>query len=207
MGLEPTREQTIKFINYMLRKHGLKTVDKKKSWIMKVIAWFLGTFGIMNSEDFMKYYSVNIFNRVYIPWRVGEAEDLRLSSQMSTIIHECQHAVQQKMEGFLYNIFYLFSSKSRSFYETEAYRTNMEIHYWYTNKIISPLILSELLKNYGCSLQDVEASRRSLEAASSLVAQGTVITEATKNALSWINRNMSGLKGKGVLLPDKYYKE
>jgi len=201
---EPTPQQVKDFAEYMFKRFNLNAIDKRKAWEMKALAWGLDAAGIVNQKKFMKYYSVNLLKRVYFPFEIGNSGEMWLPNQVAIIIHECQHSIQHRTEGFIYIPNYLFSSCKRANYEADAYRANMEIHYWYTHKVISPAVLADKLRNYGCTPADMAVACRSLEVAAKMVKHGGVVTEATKVAITWWEQNESHV-GQGALLPDRYY--
>lgn len=196
------------FANYMFNKYELDVKLKSKSVFMKFVAWFLNLCGIIDKKHFMERYSTVIGNNVYLPFEIGGYVDkFPLEKQIATIVHECQHAVQKIKDGtWKFSWRYLTNTSARARYEAHAYVTNMEIHHWYADKMLSPKFLSDLLYNYGCKKRDVELSRAILQYNYPEIAKGIYHSVATISAIGWFeNIAQINCRGKGKAYHDKYY--
>ena len=214
LPLAITPQQVIDFADHMLGKYGLKAIDKRKAEEIKLISSFLEKMGLLgyaadgtplSIDDFVKRYSIVIGNRVYFPWTIGNAEECRLSNQISTITHECQHTIQFHKDGWKYLFNYLTSTAKRAYYEADAYKCNMELHYWATGQILSPASLAGLLKNYGCKSMDIKICEQTLSFAANMLKRNQVTTPASLEAISWLNKNMPKYKGQGDTMPARFY--
>lgn len=122
----------------MRKKIDAKIVDKNKSVLMRFIAWFLNTFGIMTRERFMKY-TTTIRLTIYAP---------KAKCEPVTLKHELVHVRQWFAHPF-YPLRYLLSSRSRARWEVEAYLESQP------GLGLSKLI--KILAPYRCSQKEVEA--------------------------------------------------
>jgi len=204
MNHELTSQQVIDFANYMFKYFGLEPRNKRKSLIMNIASWFAEKLGYMSKENFLKNYTTVFRGKVYLPFTIGNNTEYWLNGQVAIIVHECQHAVQKRINK-KFNYEYLFSTSKRAFYEADAYRTNMEMHFWSTKKLLSPVKLASKLYNYGCKTIDVAMAKIALERSLSLVKDGIIISEATKRAIDYLNKNMPEHKSTGKIMSEEYY--
>lgn len=191
----PTKQETLDFFGHMTRIYRIKIIDKRSAPEMKIVAWFLDRAKIIDRRNFMKYYSVLLGNKLYLPFTPGDINDpdFPLSNQCATIIHECQHREQQFKKGVFRWVWeYATSSARRAAYEIEAYRTNMEIHFWYTGRILDPFRLGRILGNYSCTSRDIRIAQTSLARHAPYIKQGLIASAATVKALDWIRKNWGG---------------
>ena len=194
---EPTPEIVKDFWDYMQQEFDFRVANKSKSSLMRLAAWFLNLMGIQDKKGFLAAYTTTIFSTVYIPFEIGVANDFySLPSQISICVHEATHVFQND-EDHRFTWRYATSTSWRAHYEAEAYRTNMELYWWYTGELLDPCMLAEKLLHYGCKKGDVLSCQRNLEVAAKMVKRGGVVSEASKVAIKWLKENASKYEGKG----------
>lgn len=183
------------FWKHMSNLYGTRITNKSDSNFMKLISQFLDIMKIQDKAMFMNNYATTIGKTIYLPFEIGEVSGKwDLPKQMSICPHEHQHVQQYLRHGFAYNFKYLTNSSDRARYEAEAYSTNIDMHYWYTGKLLNAHDLANKLFNYGCNLADVEMAEKLLKSYSFVTAYGGLTTEASVRAIRWMNDNASPLR-------------
>lgn len=196
----PTPRLVRDLYTHMLEHYGLTAVRKSDSAAMRMLGWVLGAMRIVDREAFKKRFCVLLGRKVYLPFEIGvETKVWPLESQVSACVHECQHVEQKRRDGWRFNSRYLFRRAARASYEAEAYRTNMEIYYWYTKRILNPRLLANLLRNYGCRQRDIRNAEKMLKMAAVAIERGQIGSAATNRALEFFRKSGSGLKGAGAV--------
>jgi len=151
-----------------------------------LIAWFLNFFRILSKEIFMNYFSTTIGNTIYTNFKIGDPL-YNLASQLALATHEHTHVLQYRKEKFIFFLKYLFSSSARAKYEAEAYTTNIELHYFLHKEIININYFADALKYYKCSKKDIRKAIDILNKNISLIKEGKIISESSKEIISWLN--------------------
>lgn len=191
------------FWKYMARKYKFEIVHKSDSASMKIIGWALSQMGIQSKDAFLKRYTTTVclgsWRAVYIPFEIGRGTQAQLISQVETCVHEAQHVVQAGRDSFQ-PMKYLRSDTSRAFYEADAYRTNMEMHWYFTGKLLSAKRLAGLLRGYRVGKADRRIAEKHLIIASKVVKRGGVISGVSKNAIRWWNRRKKTTKVRRLTL-------
>jgi hypothetical protein len=205
--IEPTSFQVKSYAKYMFDHYGLIPKNKYKSILIRMVAFFLNLFRIMDGQQYMKRYSTVFNGRVYLPFIVGDPTTKGLVAQVAIIAHECEHAYWKKQRGFAYSWNYLFNPARRAMAEVEAYRVNMELHYWYTGKLLSPMKLADKLYSYGCKKLDVDMACIAFRGLASIIAEGTIGADASKHAIAYFNEIMPEYKGQGRMISPDYYND
>lgn len=189
-------EQTVEFVNYMVRKYNMSVVQKATSKEMKAIAWALDMMGIKDKKEFMERYTTTIGNTVYVNFDIGKGNQSQLISQIKTFVHEAQHMEQLRRNPARYTIGYLTSSTKRSHYETDAYRTNQEMHYFFYGRTIRLSSFIDTLRGYNIGEGDLHVAKKHLKVSTKLIKQGLIISGVSKDAIKWFKKN--GVKGHDV---------
>lgn len=97
-------------------------------------------------------------------------------------------------DGLSFEVSYLADRAARARFEAEAYRCNLEMHFWRYGTTPSARRLAELLRDYGCREEDVDVAAHSLALANVSIRQGAVFNEATRAALDWLDANAARLR-------------
>lgn len=180
-----TGKQVKDFWRYMSKRHGFKVVQKSDAAEMKAISWFLDSMGIVNSKEFMEKYTVTLGTTVYVNFKIGKGNQRSLVSQVKTCVHETQHVIQYRRNParFVYN--YANSDAARTHYEVDAYRTDMEMHYYFYGKVLKPAKLANKLKGYSVGKGDIHVARKHLLVSSKVVKHGVIVSGISKDAIRW----------------------
>ena len=113
-------------------------------------------------------------------------------------MHEHQHVVQHDREGLSFEVSYLADRAARARWEAEAYRSNLELHFWRYGTTPSARRIAEVLGDYGCRPEDVDVAAKSLALSAVSIRKGAVINEATHVALGWLDEHVPRMRAKGV---------
>jgi hypothetical protein len=189
LGMKPraiTPQLVQNLWSYMSKVYGTNVMDKASRGEMTAVSIFLDKMGVQNREDFMRNYTTTIGRSIYTPFTVGvPCEGWSLQSQIIVCAHEHQHVVQSTNEGdFSFSFNYLLKPDMRAKYEAEAYRSSLELD-WFYNKTIPDLhVIASRLLGYGLSEDHVHVAEIALASAARMVRAGLVVNQATKTALA-----------------------
>lgn len=192
--MQLTPELTRQLWAYMCDVFGTRVVRKQDAWMMRLAARVLPTPGFLDS------YVTTMWNTIYVPFEVGDDGQFTgsdgvghvwsLVAQVAVCAHEHQHVCQQRRDGWRYGWRYATSTAARAAYETEAYRTTLEM------KCALGVSAEELyeqasrhangLRNYGCSEKEVTRSAIVLSDALVEIIAGEVKTEAAMVAQMYL---------------------
>jgi hypothetical protein len=186
-GPKPINPQLVQNLwTYMQKVYNTSVINKSDSAMMVVVGVILDKMGIQDKATFMSKYSTTVGHSIYVPFTIGvPTADWPLTSQIIICLHEHQHIVQSTSEGeFSYNFNYMMKPDMRAQYETEAYRSALEIS-WYYNKTLPDLhAVASILLNYGLTADHVHVAEVSLSSAARMVKSGLILNQATKTGLS-----------------------
>ncbi|MBC7173708.1 MAG: hypothetical protein H5U40_14810, partial [Polyangiaceae bacterium] len=116
--------------------------------------------------------------------------------QVVLCVHEHQHVVQHDREGLRFELSYLGSRAARARWEAEAYRSNVELHFWRFGETPPVRDVVDVLRHYGCRTEDIDVAARSLALSAVSVQKGAVMNEATHVALGWLDEHVPRLRAK-----------
>lgn len=195
MSGEIAQDEVIAFWRHMQERFGTVTVNKADAFEMQLVAGVLDTLGILDKERFLGSFTTTLGRKIYTPFDVGSPnERWDLWDQVVVCVHEHQHVVQHDREGLSYEVSYVADRAARARFEAEAYRSNLEMHFWRFGSPMRSRPLAELLHDYGCRPEDVEVAAHSLALANVSVRRGAVLNEATRAALDWLDRHVPHLR-------------
>lgn len=176
------------FWQYMSKEYDFEIVTKKDAAEMKVVGWFLDRMNIQKKSVFMERYTTTIclgpWRCVYVPFEIGTGDQKELISQIVICAHECQHVVQADREP-AQPMKYLLSDASRAYYEADAYRVNLELHWFFTKRLLSAEKLASKLRHYSIGAADRRIAEKHLVIAAKVVKRGGVITGVSKETIAW----------------------
>jgi hypothetical protein len=186
----------VDFYYFMLGRFGAGVHDRANSNNMRAASWILDTLGIIDKSVFMNRFTTTIGTTIYTPFTPGTKDrNYSFWDQMTILVHECEHVVQSKKNGFLtFATEYLTSDSHRAHYEAEAYRCDLEMHFWRYGKILDTNFLANKLKNYALGEKDIEYVKLYLDASVDTIQVGGIIGEASQVAITWLNEKASWLK-------------
>jgi hypothetical protein len=113
-------------------KLDIRFIYKPKSWIMQVIAFFLGIVHFFNKNvtsrrEFLDDFTTTLYGRVYTSYDVREIQDAtNLNGHIPHIIHEARHVMQFREHPIMMPLKYVFSKFSRAMAEAECFATHLE---------------------------------------------------------------------------------
>jgi hypothetical protein len=193
LGADPTPDEVRAFWAFLAAHYDTTVVDKADAAEMDLVGSFLDRLGILDKARFLANYTTTIGRRIYTPFALGEGPDLW--HQMLVAVHEHQHVVQLNHDGWLsFTTGYLLRTATRARYETEAYRTRLELEFWRTGAMPSAHDLARKLRDYGCTDGDVLVAEKTLRLSEPAIRSGAVLAQATRVALSWLNTHAAHLR-------------
>jgi len=183
---------------HMMRLYKSSVFEKRRAPEMYLVAEALARLGIADREGFMREWSTTLGRRIYVPFTIGVAANSdALWNQIVTAVHEHQHVAQYEADGLGFMGSYLLSDAARAKYETDAYRSNLELHWWRYGELLGAEELAEKLRGYAVSEGDIEVAAKTLKVSADAVRHGAVINEASLVAIRWLNANASQLAAQG----------
>ncbi len=193
-------EQVWAFWRFMQDHYRTTVVNKRDALEMQLVAQALDALGIQSRDRFLRNFTTTLGRRIYTPFEVGSPRGgWDLWSQVVICVHEHQHVVQHDREGLSFEVSYLADRAARARWEAEAYRSNLELHFWRYGTTPSARRIAEVLGDYGCRPEDVDVAAKSLALSAVSVRKGAVINEATHVALGWLDEHVPRLRAKGVV--------
>ena len=193
-------EQVWAFWRFMQDHYRTTVVNKRDALEMQLVAQALDALGIQSRDRFLRNFTTTLGRRIYTPFEVGSPRGgWDLWSQVVICVHEHQHVVQHDREGLSFEVSYLADRAARARWEAEAYRSNLELHFWRYGTTPSARRIAEVLGDYGCRPEDVDVAAKSLALSAVSIRKGAVIDEATHVALGWLDEHVPRLRAKGVV--------
>ena len=193
-------EEVWAFWRFMQDHYRTTVVNKRDAFEMQLVAQALDALGIQGRDRFLRNFTTTLGRRIYTPFEVGSPRGgWDLWSQVVICVHEHQHVVQHDREGLSFEVSYLADRAARARWEAEAYRSNLELHFWRYGTTPSARRIAEVLGDYGCRPEDVDVAAKSLALSAVSVRKGAVINEATYVALGWLDEHVPRLRAKGVV--------
>ena len=193
-------EEVWAFWRFMQDHHRTTVVNKRDALEMQLVAQALDALGIQSRDRFLRNFTTTLGRRIYTPFEVGSPRGgWDLWSQVVICVHEHQHVVQHDREGLSFEVSYLADRAARARWEAEAYRSNLELHFWRYGTTPSARRIAEVLGDYGCRPEDVDVAAKSLALSAVSIRKGAVINEATHVALGWLDEHVPRLPAKGVV--------
>lgn len=198
-GAEITPEEVWAFWRHMQERFRTKVVRKGDALEMRLVARALAALGIQRKDQFLENFTTTIGRRIYTPFEIGVATSAgELWHQVVLCVHEHQHVVQHDREGLRFEVSYLGSRAARARWEAEAYRSNLELHFWRFGTTPPAREVVDVLRHYGCRSEDIDVAAQSLALSAVSVQKGAVINEATHVALGWLNEHVPHLRTQPV---------
>lgn len=193
-------EEVWAFWRFIQDHYRTTVVNKRDALEMQLVAQALDALGIQSRDRFLRNFTTTLGRRIYTPFEVGSPRGgWDLWSQVVICVHEHQHVVQHDREGLSFEVSYLADRAARARWEAEAYRSNLELHFWRYGTTPSARRIAEVLGDYGCRPEDVDVAAKSLALSAVSIRKGAVINEATHVALGWLDEHVPRLRAKGVV--------
>ena len=192
-------EEVGAFWRFMQDHYRTTVVNKRDALEMQLVAQALDALGIQIRDRFLRNFTTTLARRIYTPFEVGSPRGgWDLWSQVVICVHEHQHVVQHDREGLSFEVSYLADRAARARWEAEAYRSNLELHFWRYGTTPAARRIAEVLSDYGCRPEDIDVAAKTLALSAVSVRKGAVINEATHVALGWLDEHVPRLRAKGV---------
>lgn len=187
----------------MSAEYRTRAVAKSGSSLMVGCGWALSRLRLMTAAEFLEGYTTVIGRTIYCPYTPGSAADAAGRwGQAATCVHEHQHVVQSRRDGFArFASRYLGSSRARALYEAEAYGCDIELMRWAGRPHRSIDRICAGLVAYGCDADDIAAARQILEEYATRDAVSPV-NEATRFAVEWLTGRQASSEAGDSSLPD-----
>ena len=193
-------EEVWAFWRFMQDHYRTTVVNKRDALEMQLVAQALDALGIQSRDRFLRNFTTTLGRRIYTPFEIGSPRGgWDLWSQVVICVHEHQHVVQHDREGLSFEVSYLADRAARARWEADAYRSNLELHFWRYGTTPSARRIAEVLGDYGCRPEDVDVAAKSLALSAGSIRKGAVINEATHVALGWLDEHVPRLRAKGVV--------
>jgi hypothetical protein len=165
--------------------YGFRVVQKANQEEMRAIAWALDMMGIKDHKEFMRNYTTTIGTTVYVNFKIGKGTQAQLISQVKTCVHETQHVIQYLRNPGKYVVNYLRSDAARAHYEVDAYRTTMEMHYFFYGTVLSSSKTANLLRVYAVSEWDIHVAKKHLRVTAQVLRHGVIMSGVSKDSIRW----------------------
>lgn len=193
-------EEVWAFWRHMQGRYKTSVVNKSDAVEMQLVAKALDLIGVMNHDRFLANYTTTLGSRIYTAFEVGVPRaGWDLWHQVATCAHEHQHVIQSRREPATYEFSYAADRAARARYEAEAYRCDLELHFWRYGTTPSPGALAAKLYDYGCRKEDVAVTEKALALSAISVRQGAIINETSKAAIDWLEAHVPHLRAKGAV--------
>lgn len=174
----------------MLAKYNAR-LRGKNAVEMQGVASFLSAIGVLDKQAFLREYTTTIGRSIYAPFSPGVAgPGWNLWSQVVVCAHEFQHIVQYNKGGFFgYYLPYVFRRAKRTAFETEAYRSALELSYWRFGTMPSAHTIAQMLGGYGVSATDIRVAETALKMSALSIGRGAIINEASRAVVDWLENH------------------
>lgn len=188
--VDPTPDDVREFWKAMQGKWDTQRIDKADASDMRVLADLLNLLGIVDKDRFMRMFTTTVGNRIYTPFEPGvPAEGWSLWQQIRICVHEHHHVFQDRVAGGLgFEWNYITSSAKRAHYEAEAYRCEMVLEWRYQGRMLDPKALAGLLRDYGCSADDVAVAEKMLSLSVPSIKAGAIASDVCRWAVGWLDQ-------------------
>ena len=185
----PTVDDVVALWEHLSEHYDSEVVPKAESQFMRLCGGALSVLRIQSQSQFMERYTTVINRRIYLPFALdAPGSEAALWSRIATGIHEHQHVVQARRDGFLrFATRYLASESARALYEAEAYGTELEFMRWAGRGSRTPESIATGLASYGCGERARDLALAELR---TYEASGEIRTEATRVGVAWLEERL-----------------
>lgn len=163
------------FRKQFLKAHNAKIVDPKKSGLYKLLAKrFLRKCGVNKINEYLDRYSFTRKNKIYSTYFY----DLNLLKRIRILTHEIQHVIDRiKLSK------YYLSKNYRVQCEARAFCAEMEIYYWITGSLLSPVERANSLSTYMVGQRGIDYCETTLRAYIPIIKQGIILQKSSDSAI------------------------
>ena len=171
--------------DHMAKKHKVKYLTEGNNLITRM----LGAMGCKDIDAFLENYAVTIpnlgGNRNFIYTPPG----LSLTGEVMLCAHEYEHIRQierDKTRGWRWLAKYAVNPTQRAYYESSAYRGNVEMYFWLTGKMLDLDKLVKSLRAYGLNTKQRATVRKKLGLSARVVKRGGIINKASQDVVAFL---------------------
>lgn len=176
---------------HMARTHGV-TIARRPAWLDAAQR----AIGIDPTR-----YATTIGRSIYLPMDPGDTS-LGWSpwEQVSTLAHECEHAVQSDGRELAYAADYLLHPERRTAIECRAFAAQLDLELWRRGSVGSwwPHVRAAALRSYHVSPTDLVVAERHLAVLVPTARAGGVVSSAGLTAMRWLDEHAPDLRAPGV---------
>lgn len=152
------------------------------------ILYFLDTLGVVDPVEFLKTTAVTLPldgepTLIYVPWTPGRGD---LAQQCETLAHECQHAVQSRLDHEWLRQ-YLTAPAYRGRAERPAFLAGLEVRFWLYGIVPNAQEYVGDLSRYFLRPTDEKVLITSLQRCIPPVLEGARATTSGKFAVDWLD--------------------
>lgn len=189
MSKNITSDTVVSYHKYMAKTFGFKIFDKSNAIEMQLLAKVLKYFAPIDAKSFLEKFSSVLYNRVYIPYTIGDGTKSELFRQIRRITHETQH-VSDFVDDPLLMIRYLALDSERGKIEANALATEIYLQWWYNGTIPNLTKMAEKLYYYGLEPNDQIMVRAHLQIHIPIARRGRVPNNfVARKGIAWLNRH------------------
>ena len=176
-------------VGHLTKRFGTRVVGKDKA-IMRIAGRIAHRRTGMSRQDFDERYITTLVNRIFAPFRVGDAgnEVWSPSTQVRILIHEHQHVVIRKRMGLLKYTRRYATPRGRAEIEAECYAAEFAWRWARTRWMPSAASQVSNLAAYGCSKEDIDVAEAMLMKWRADIQVGFK-PQATHEAVKWCKQN------------------
>lgn len=177
------------FHRYLSKTFEFSIIDKKNAIEMEIIARFLPKITPIDPKIFMAKYSTTLYNRVYLPYEIGQGKKSDLFGQIVTITHEAQHVTDFRTNPTDMALYIVWDAQ-RTRIEVRAMTSKLYLQWWYNGTIPNLTKMAEGLYYYGLDANDQNVARKQLRVHAPIARRGIVPRNLVVNrAISWLRKN------------------
>lgn len=166
---------------------GATVVDKRTALEMLVAARVLRGLGAVCCDHRLNHYASTIGRRIYLPFEIGTPVDgFDLWGQSVAVAHASQRVVQHAHLGSLRAARARLDRGWRSELAREALRTVLELHFWRTAEIPSPLELAMAVRTYATNDADLDLAAEAIDECGAAIEVRVVATAAGRFTVDWL---------------------
>lgn len=184
-----TSEIVIKYHKYMAKTYGFQIINKLNVPEMRIIAATLKKITPIDSKSFLEKYATTLYDRVYVPYKIGKGSQSELFRQIRIITHEAQHVADFRDEPYKMAI-YLALDSERAKIEARALSTSIYLYWWKNNVVPNLTTITKELYYYGLDATDQNVVRTHLTIHIPIARRSQIPNNlVVKKGIAWLNRN------------------
>lgn len=191
------------FTDYMTSTFGASVSPKETSEVMKAVAMGMdlaktfGGSGLASSDDFLNRFTTTLGSEIFMPKLVLEEAEFAVYADILT--HECQHVSDFHKNAIEFAWLYLSEPEARVKLEADAYAGGLSVYAWLKKgfSLDSEVgrVVDALVSAYHVGPSDADLAREILRSHFVSLKHGIRMSQASRTALNWFEKNYPDLKG------------